>query len=195
LTGADFAMLHKLYTSKGEQILSTIAEFPEIATEIKEGTSCLSLLSPFLHLSLYLSPFLLLSLLLSIYLSLFISIPLFPISLSPSLPYHSFPLYFATEFDKLRSFRHIDNWLEKKYQNDQPALLTVTVEVEDQTYEATVDSTALFLQPLVTKLLQKVRKNEEKNIKKKGKDDEVRDAAIIMKERKKEEEEMDKKNR
>ena len=81
-------------------------------------------------------------------------------------------LLFA-ELDKLKQFRHIDNWLEKKYQSDVPASVKIIVECENQTYEATVDSTALFLQPLVKKLLDKVKKNEEKITKKKGKEEEV----------------------
>lgn len=55
--------------------------------------------------------------------------------------------------ETLHQYRHIENFLEKKYINDLPMTVRLTVETPEQVYEKTIDGTVHFLQPLIQVLM------------------------------------------
>lgn len=57
--------------------------------------------------------------------------------------------------ETLNQYRHIENFLDKKYLNDVPVTFRLTVETPEQVYEQTIDGSVHFLQPLIQVLMVK----------------------------------------
>ncbi|PRP75822.1 ras GTPase-activating protein with iq motif [Planoprotostelium fungivorum] len=66
-------------------------------------------------------------------------------------------------------FRHIDNFLDKKFLSDETITIKMIVESGEQTFESGVDGSVLFLQPIIQKTVQKMRKHEMKKYPKNNK--------------------------
>ena len=54
---------------------------------------------------------------------------------------------------KLSQYKHLNNFLDHDVNVDQPAVMRLSIEVQDQVYEFTLDASLSYLQPLTSKLM------------------------------------------